>query len=599
MQAEDSTATEAMTSKVCAKLWSRIAPIYLLLIFALLEVATVVQKSPTVDEPIHLFAGYSYLKWSDFRANPEHPPLAKVWAALPLLAFDLKDPRPSRPHWNWIPEDLHSRPTVHVARDFLFVDNDGERLFFFAKLQMIIIGICLGLAVFLLSKNLFGLKAAVAALFIYVLDPNMLAHSQIIHTDLPFAAVFFVSSYFFWRFLEHVSWRNLVVSCLGFGVAAITKYSYIVILPFWAVLGLVHLAVSGRPISVTQRVRAFAGRWRRVMLLALILASASATAYLLVWAAYGFHYDAIPGESPHFHTAWVLPDEGSLARPIAELAAGQHLFPEAWLYGQLYVHKYKGRMAYLFGEVSKTGLWIYFPVAFAVKTPLPTQLLLAIGLWMLVSGRLDRKSGLFLLTPAILYFLAAIYSNMNIGLRHVLPVYPFLFVLSGAAAAQLWQGGSCFKRGALVLLSLWYIVSCFWTYPHYLAYFNELVGGPRNGHKVLLDSNLDWGQDLKALKRWMDQNGVKNIQFIYFGNVDPEHYGIDAVYLPGSWIRFDPPATRASETPKYVAVSAHLLFYELRDKEPVKSFLSKTPVAIIGHSIYVFEATEARNPLIE
>ena len=214
---------------------------YFAVVFSLICISSFLQKSPTVDEPIHLFSGYSYLKWGDFRANPEHPPFAKMWAALPLLLFDIKDSVQGNPLWELIPESSIPYPTQDLSRDLLAIENDGETLFFYAKLQMIALGILLGAFVYLWSKELFGIEAAVAALFIFVLDPNILAHSQIVHTDLPFTAFFFIATYFFRRALGRLTWADFILTCLFFALAAITKYSYPVILLAWFMLGLAKI----------------------------------------------------------------------------------------------------------------------------------------------------------------------------------------------------------------------------------------------------------------------------------------------------------------------------------------------------------------------
>jgi hypothetical protein len=152
----------------------------------------------------------------------------------------------------------------------------------------------------------------------------------------------------------------------------------------------------------------------------------------------------------------------------------------------------------------------------------------------------------------------------------------------------------------LVVLGMWQLVSSVAVYPHYLSYFNELAGGPANGHHVLIDSNLDWGQDLKGLKRWMDANGVKKIRFFDWTYLDPEYYGIAADYPSTNlWLKYDPPALRNLDAPRYVAVSANALFAPRlfldvytpewnRDDDFVRALRSKRPVAIIGHSIYVY-----------
>ena len=145
-----------------------------------------------------MLSGYASLKWSDYRANPEHPPLAKLWAALPLLAMDIKDPRPAAIAWEIIPlTPPHTTHTGSVAAKLFFVDNDGETLFFWAKLQFLLLALLLGGFIYRWSKELFGFEAALASLFLYGLDPNILAHSQIVHTDIAFTGVIFYRQLFF------------------------------------------------------------------------------------------------------------------------------------------------------------------------------------------------------------------------------------------------------------------------------------------------------------------------------------------------------------------------------------------------------------------
>ncbi|MBM4297085.1 MAG: hypothetical protein FJ143_05030, partial [Deltaproteobacteria bacterium] len=166
--------------------------------FGALTITSSLKQAPTFDEPIHLMGGYSYLKWNDYRINPEHPPLVKLWAALPLLWMEIADPRPFTPYWELILKAEPGGPFSPLVREMFFARNDAESLFLPAKLQMILLSMVLGLLVCLWSYQLYGVNAAIAALFLYGLDPNILAHSPIIHSDLPFALLFFLSSYFFW-----------------------------------------------------------------------------------------------------------------------------------------------------------------------------------------------------------------------------------------------------------------------------------------------------------------------------------------------------------------------------------------------------------------
>jgi hypothetical protein len=573
-----------------------LAPLCLLTLFAFLALGSASKKSPTYDEPVHLFAGYSYLKWHDFRANPEHPPLVKALAALPLLALEIKDPRASSPHWQRMPEDRNAE--WFVATRMLFRDNDAEKLFLYARLPMVGLALLLGFFVYLWAKEVYGFPAALAALIFYALDPNLLAHAPLVHTDLPFAAFFFIGSYFFCRTLERLTWPHLVLTSVFFGLAAVTKYSFVIIFPVWGLLGLLRLLSPAPQWSAVSLPHEVTRRTSKTVLLAAVLGCAAVTAYLFIWAAYLFRFDPVPGEARAFSLAQVMP-ERAFFRGVVSFGAAQSLLPETWIYGFLFVLKSVRRTAYLLGSVSDNGFWLYFPVAFAVKTPVSILLLLGAGVpWMVVKRR-GRGPEFFLLVPVIVYFALALFSGMNIGLRHILPIYPFIFVLAGGAASALWNAGRMAVRAALLALGLWYVVSSAGIYPHYLAYFNELVGGPANGHRILTDSNLDWGQDLKGLKRWMDRHGVKRIYLAYFGTADPAYYGIEAVYLPGTFIPAARPQKKNPAKPEYVAISAtHLAGVYLR--EPERKFYNilkgREPVATIGYSIFVYRLDSEKWP---
>ncbi|HEY1371683.1 MAG TPA: glycosyltransferase family 39 protein [Candidatus Binatia bacterium] len=563
---------------------------YFVVIFTLVSVSAFLQKSPTVDEPIHLFAGYSYLKFGDFRANPEHPPLAKLWAALPLLAYPIKDFR-NYPQWERI-TDSQVAETAEAAHDAMFVDNEAEPLFFFAKLQMVAVAIVLGLFVYLWAARLFGREAGAVALAIFALDPNILAHSANIHTDVPFAAGFFIGTYFFWRFLREGGWRLSAVSVLCFGLAAATKYAAPGIFLAWLLLGIAWI------FSRQESPAGALSRAQRSFRAAAVLFAAPLAAYAVVWAVYGFRYDAVPGGLHHFHFEWFMPREGSPLLGPALFALRHHVLPEAWLYGQLSVLATLRRPAYLLGQMSPVGFHAYFPVAFAVKTPLPTIMLAGAGLWLAARGWMKRIDAAFLILPPALYFLLAVATGINIGLRHILPVYPFLFVLIAGAAVRLWTSGRAW-RAALAILAVWYVGTAVRMYPDYLAYFNEAAGGPKNGYKILNDSNLDWGQDLKGLKVWMQRHGVEKIRFVHFGYDDPEYYGIDASYLAGTWILFDPPATQSPGVSPYIAISPSLLYSPFikgrqSQVEFVEQFRGREPLATIGHSIFIFKTEDAQ-----
>jgi hypothetical protein len=564
------------------------------LAFMLVLLGTIKELSPTFDEPVHVVAGYSYLKWGDYRVNPEHPPLAKALAALPLLAFDIKDPRPANSDWERIPKQQPGIPTVKFARELLFVHNDGAKLFQYAKLPFVIITLVLGLFVFLWSLQWFGPVAAIASLTLFATDPNIIAHSTIVHTDMPFTVFFFIGTYFFQRALSTRRWPDGLLACALFSLAAITKFSSVGIVASWSLAGLIWLL---QPASSQDSPLAGAvSRRRNLLLLSGLLLGSLLGAYLFTWAAYGFRFAAIPGTEESFVMAPVMPETTPLfVRQTASFVTRFHLLPEAWIYGELHTLAFLSRTSFLLGGFSEEGFWLYFPVAFLAKTPLPALILVSLSFAGLLTRHNFHKRPIFTLwAPVLVYFSIAVWARMNIGIRHILPIYPFLFVLAGESAAALWQSRTVWKRGCLILIGGWALWGSVVTYPNYLAYFNETAGGPKNGHNVLLDSNLDWGQNLKSLKSWMGEHGVKSILLLYFGQAEPASYGIDAIHIPGSLVRPRTSKRVDSSIPYVLAVSANHFYadrvYSTKvEAEFIRSFRLKKPVATIGHSILVFK----------
>jgi len=557
------------------------------LYFAFISLTSIAQKSPTHDEPLHLFAGYAYLKWGDFRVNPEHPPLAKLLAAIPLMmqrspAVDIeraeRDAVQQDREYAWV-----------LANRFLFSDGNAEVRFFLGRLPIVSLGIVLGVLIFIVARDLYGSAAALAALAIYALDPNIIAHSSIIHTDIPFALFLFGSSYFFWRSLSETNFFNVVLAAVFFALATVTKFSFSAIPAIWAALGAIWFFRTQPHGSERTPLIKNLRLCDKAVLLTLVFSAAAVTSYIVIWCAYGIRFDSVAYQKGTLPFARLLREDPWLVK-FVHLNADYFVLPEAWVYGLISAVKSVGRPSYLLGEVSDHGFWLYFPIAFAVKTPLPTLLLLLTAIILVVFDPHRQRVNIVLLVPVVMYFLLAVFSKINIGVRHILPIYPFLFVWIGGAVGKLWLSKNLATRCYLLTLGVWLVGSTIWTYPDYLAFFNEIIGGPRNGQKVLVDSNLDWGQDLKGLKRWMDNHRVDRITLAYFGTVDPCYYGIHAVHPEGSFSR--PPiglSENQSLTTAYTAISAtHLAGLYLRERETYAQFRDIEPVTSIGHSIFIY-----------
>lgn len=558
----------------------------LFVIFYLLSLTAVLEKAPTYDESLHLFAGYSHLKWGDFRVNPEHPPLAKILAALPLLAVTIDTSGITPQHRNVI-QGVKDFGWILAGR-FVLDNRDRQDLFLYPRLVMIGLAVILGAFVYLWARKMFGITAGVIALVLYCFDPNILAHSSIIHTDLPFTLCFFAGSYFYWRAAQRLTWENLFWTSLFFALSAVVKFSFLVILPIWVLLGILR-ALSANPHESLITSPQLVQKPRQIMALhLLIFGTALVATYLLIWAAYGFRFDASGGATEQLRIGRLVTKESWLS-VLAVLNAKYFLVPEAWLYGLLDAIRASDRESYLLGQIYLHGSWLYFPVAFAVKTPFPTLVALLIAMVLMIRRPSPFQADLCLLLPAVIFFSLAVCTKLNIGLRHILPIYPFLFVFIGGRMATLWASCNRVARYGVALLGIWLSVSSLGVYPHYLTFFNELAGGPGNGHNVLVDSNLDWGQDLKGLGAWMRSHGVARIQLAYFGTMDPAYYGIDADLLPGTLPVQSRPKLGDSPAPSHIAISAtYLKGLYLRNRDQYASFRQQKPVAIIGHSIWVF-----------
>jgi dolichyl-phosphate-mannose-protein mannosyltransferase len=491
------------------------------------------------------------------------------------------------------------RNVVQNIKDFGWIlagrfvlDNRGQQnLFLYPKLVMTGLAAVLGAFVFLWARELFGVTAGVIALVLYCFDPNILAHSSIIHTDIPFALCFFAGSYFYWRAAQRLTWGNLFGASLLFALSAVVKFSFLVIVPIWILLGILQ-AYSAQPhqSQITSPEMTYKPG-QKMALHSVILGTALIAAYLSIWAAYGFRFDAFGGAVDQLRIGRLVTKESWLS-VLAILNAKYFILPEAWLYGLLDAIRASTRESYLLGQIHLHGTWLYFPVAFAVKTPLPTLMVLLLAIILSVRRRSLMPTDLFLLIPVIIFFAVAIGSKLNIGLRHILPIYPFLFVWIGGQIATIWASRSRTAQWGVSLLGIWLLISTLRVAPDYLAFFNELAGGPGNGHRILVDSNLDWGQDLKGLHNWMSAHDVSRIQLAYFGTLDAAYYGIDADPLPGTFTILSRPRTGDHAAPSHIAISVtYLKGLYLWNRDPYASFRQQKPVAIIGHSIWVFRSS--------
>ncbi|MBD3379123.1 MAG: phospholipid carrier-dependent glycosyltransferase [Candidatus Omnitrophica bacterium] len=539
-------------------------------VFAGLCLSSMAVKSPTTDEiGHHIPCGYIFLDKGDIKMGLDTPPLPRYIAALPLKLFmDIK-----------VPDD----PAVWRTRDrtefsralFYEYGKDPDRMIFLARVPFVLTGVFLGLLVFRWTSSLYGRKAALAALFMYSLSPNMIAHSRLATSDIFAAFTVFLSAFSFWRFLRDDDggvWKTVFAGvCLG--LAQLSKYTALLLYPAF-VLSALFLSPGGKSRP---------GKSLAVRVTAVFLISAA-----VIWAGYGFSADPVLEDALRVPeklsmvrdvTGKVFAEKGEEAFRLAEKALtgmpcplGEHIL------GVLGVikHNREGHRVYFWGEWAGKGNPLYFLGAFAVKTPLPIILLLILGVVITII-RKARREDLYVMFVPSFFFAAASFAKLQLGLRYILMVYPFVFMLAGAGFRRLTANKRSGRFVALALLA-WLAFGTLSVWPDYLAYFNEAAGGPEEGWKYLRDSNIDWGQDLPALADYLEKRHIDGeIGLLYFGVADPGHYGIRH-YEPSD-------AEKASPGNKVYAVSVNYL-------ESVEWTENTRPDVSIGHSINVYDLRE-------
>jgi 4-amino-4-deoxy-L-arabinose transferase-like glycosyltransferase len=557
----------------------------LLIVLALQLALSARRESQTWDEACHIFAGYNYWKNANFGDNPEHPPLVKLLATLPLLRLPLNVP----PH----PGVFSKEEDFLTATQFVY-SNDASAILFRTRMAAALLTLLLGLLVFVVAREMFGPTAAFIALTLLVFEPNILAHGAVVTTDVGMSLFFLATVYTFYRYVKKPTAGRLLLTGLAAGLGLATKHSAILVFPALFVLAGCEVALGSNDAEPSHSSEP---RTKRALRLLGALAVIGVIAVVVLWSFYGFHFHPRSGVDAGTRLAEYA---GRLKNPVQAkmiITAGRwHLLPQSYLYGLADVgFTAEFSHTYLLGTVYPHGVWPYFPIAFSIKTTLGLLILLALVPLSLARSRIQCwRELLFLIVPAAVYFGVAMGSGMNIGVRHILPVYPFLMILAAWGAWRLIQRQ---RRWAYVvaLLLVWNVVSSLRTFPVYLAYSNELWGGPSQTYKYLSDSNADWGQQLWATKKYLDGQQVKNCWFAYFAEVvvDPAYYGVPCkplTTIASVWLQPSIDVPASVDGP--VLISAGVLSgYEFGPGElnPYDQFQHIQPTAVIEDGLFVFD----------
>jgi hypothetical protein len=542
------------------------------------------RKGLTADEFYHVPAGYYHLTAGEFRVNTEHPPLVKMLAALPLLFVGVEAPPP-----RYDPAAEPRERTEQTLALFWRANTARfETISFWSRVPAVLVTLALGWLVYVYARRLFGPRAALLAVLLYSFEPTVLAHGRVVQTDVPAAF-----SYLLFFYALHSYWRDPATRrALGLGLAAglalATKFSLVIVAPVLALTTLVLFVVAPR-------------RGRRRSSVALHAGAAALAALLFVNAVYYFGSPPpLAGDLAYVarRTPEAAGDLGRYAPALSKVVPSQFLFG---LY-QVLIHNRDGHPASLMGRYGYEGWVLYFPLAFALKTTLPF-LLITLGALAWAARRLYRgreRRMLLLLIPAALYTLFAMSSRINIGVRHLLPVFPFLFIAGGALLERGLSSGRRRRVLAAAALLCWVVFEAARAYPHYIPYMNQLAWRRPHWH-YLTDSNVEWGDDVRELALYLRARGETRVTAALLDGVTfnehsvpfaqtLDHYGVEYVNLVS--------ADAAAPGTRYVAVGASylngalLLAVPAPQRLKVIEYRRRTPEAVFGNSIYLYRVRE-------
>ncbi|HKQ47770.1 MAG TPA: tetratricopeptide repeat protein [Phycisphaerae bacterium] len=538
--------------------------VLLLCIHYTLGITSVVRKSSSCDEIAYLTAGYTYWQTGDYRLVPEHPPVIELWSTIPLNFMNLKMPSFDQSSWR------ASNQWEFGWQFFYELGNPLQKMLMSGRAMIGLFSVALGLTIYLTSRRWFGPLGGLISLALFAFAPEMLAHGFQVTTDMAASLFFTLSLLSIWWALHRVSTASVLLSGLALAALFNSKLSAVLIFPAYFILIAIR-CISRRPLELAVgRIIEIRPRLRRLAVHAAVFVLQGLIVAGGIWATHGFKYPAFvhstPGvdrflstnpdtESRQSDWDYELNRAGWFA-PTVKFARDHRLLPEAYLYGFLFARNMtQTSEAFLNGWRQSTGFRSYFPYAFLIKTTLPALGLFFLTLvaWTtLIKARGDETTAqdwraapvwyraMPFIIFSVIYWITAIGSQFNIGHRHILPIYAPLMIFAGALATVRWRRVPIVAVVAVLVVLHAGVAAQAW--PHYLSFFNSSIGGSRNGYRHLVDSSVDWGQDMMGLADWLKANNppdsphAQPVYLSYLGNCSPGYYGIKPRYLPSnSW----------------------------------------------------------------
>jgi hypothetical protein len=571
-------------------------------------------KGITYDEPLHLIASSLQIRDSNFRFDCENLPFWKYYFGLGNSAIDIQIP----PDPKGLTPDSPSLPDLQEYSVQILYEtpaNDARALVNSARARMLPLAVLLGALIALWSWRLAGPLAACVSTAAFCLDPNFLAHGLLVKNDVPIALLYTALMLTTWQLGRRATILNICTLAFLLAAAITTKFTGLLCIPILTAALFIRCAIQTPWPILRWTANTFPSRLLAagaMMLFSLLFT------YLFIWANYDFRYQPRSGSTSDVLTAAtayatcqvIARNHASFDTSISQMQAwlntwqpdstvnavlwiaSHDLLPESFLSGFLYAKSDAiGRGSYLMGKFNLTGWWYYFPLAMLFKTPLATliALLTAAVTWFFLPKPRNLWSITALAIAPISYMIVATQTGTNLGLRHVFPVYPFLYIFLGITAARATNKFGKPVFIILILLLIQLSAETYSAYPDYIPFFNVAAGGSKGGARLLSDSNIDWGQELPDLARWQKQNPDYQLMLYYFGAADPRYFGIHYARLPGSFA----PGDELKSTGKlpYWAISVvalHGQYLNSKGYAFYQPFRERQPTQILGGSIYLY-----------
>jgi hypothetical protein len=584
-------------------------PIFIIGIALTLAVASSWNDSLIVDEVPHIGAGYSYIVKHDMRLNPEHPPLVKDLAGIALSFLNLNQDAFDTTNWK---KDINGQ--WEFGRSLIYLTgNNADTMTRVARFPILVFFIIAAVLIFIWGRRLFGETGAAIALILFCFSPTVLAHARFVTTDMGVLTAILASTFAFISYVREPTWKKFFIVAIVFGLALLTKFSAFLLVPFLGLLAVLWGYLHGK--NIWARIRS-ALRWGCMSV------AVFATGFLLMtWPVYIYHTWSYPPERQLNDTSFLLTSfsNRTIANAVVWMADKPVLRSASWYATGLLMATQRaggGNTITFLGRVVEQGGRTYFPLVYLIKEPLSWWILVFIAVmivavrnaqkrmfsWKYIDTWLKKNFDISaMIVWLIIYWIVSIRSPLNIGVRHILPTFPFAILLVAGQISYFIEHLKKHEARELRIFSLLIIGLLAWgifeqarIFPSYLSYFNQLAGGPSRGRDIVTDSNLDWGQDLKRLGTFVRQNNIQHIQLDYFGWADPSYYLDtsfttlhDDVYLDArDFLRHNPRGG-------WIAVSATFFEHSISRNSGIGyAWLNAyKPTASIGNSLLVWHIT--------